>query len=120
MASSDPRSFSDLHHGPEPLLLPNAWDVPSALAFLAAGFRAIGTTSLGVASGLGRPDAGRSTKEANLALARALTGLGCHISVDIEDGYDDAPERVADYVAGLDAGDYVPYCGCILPVKGMS
>jgi 2-methylisocitrate lyase-like PEP mutase family enzyme len=42
--------FSRLHDGPLPLLLPNAWDVPSALAFVADGHTAIGTTSFGVAS----------------------------------------------------------------------
>jgi 2-methylisocitrate lyase-like PEP mutase family enzyme len=95
-------SFHDLHHGDRPLVLPNAWDVPSALAFLGAGFGAIGTTSFGVASGLGRPDGGRATREANLALARELAKLPCHISMDIEDGYADEPDLVADYVASLD------------------
>jgi 2-methylisocitrate lyase-like PEP mutase family enzyme len=94
-------SFHDLHHGGRPLVLPNAWDVPSALAFLSAGFPAIGTTSFGVASALGRPDGGRATKEANLALARALTRLPCHVSVDIEDGYADEPDQVAGYAARL-------------------
>jgi 2-methylisocitrate lyase-like PEP mutase family enzyme len=95
-------TFHELHHGDLPLLLPNAWDVPSALAFLDAGFAAVGTTSFGVASGIGRPDGGRSTRDTNLALARALARLPCHVSMDIEDGYADEPERVADYVAELD------------------
>jgi 2-methylisocitrate lyase-like PEP mutase family enzyme len=95
-------TFHELHCGDRPLVLPNAWDVPSALAFLAAGFAAIGTTSFGVASSLGRPDGGRSTREANLSLVRALSRLPCHISVDIEDGYADEPDRVAEYVAELD------------------
>jgi 2-methylisocitrate lyase-like PEP mutase family enzyme len=94
-------TFHNLHYGDRPLVLPNAWDVPSALAFLDAGFEAIGTTSFGVASSLGRPDGGRSTGEANLSLARGLSRLPCHVSVDIEDGYADEPERVADYVAEL-------------------
>ncbi len=94
-------SFHELHHGDSPLLLPNAWDVPSALAFLDAGFAAIGTTSFGVASSIGRPDGGRSTKDANLSLARELSRLPCHISMDIEDGYADEPDEVAAYAAGL-------------------
>jgi 2-methylisocitrate lyase-like PEP mutase family enzyme len=94
-------SFRDLHDGDLPLVLPNAWDVASALAFLDAGFPAIGTTSFGVAASGGHPDGGRSTKAATLALARSLSRLPCFISVDVEDGYDDAPERVAEYVAGL-------------------
>jgi 2-methylisocitrate lyase-like PEP mutase family enzyme len=94
-------TFHDLHHGERPLVLPNAWDVPSALAFLHAGFAAIGTTSFGVASSIGRPDGRRSTRGANLALARELSRLPCHITMDIEDGYADEPETVAEYVAEL-------------------
>jgi 2-methylisocitrate lyase-like PEP mutase family enzyme len=94
-------TFADLHQGELPLLLPNAWDVPSALALLECGFAAIGTTSFGVASSLGRPDGGRSTQEANLGLAEALRPLGCYISMDIEDGYADDADQVADYVARL-------------------
>jgi 2-methylisocitrate lyase-like PEP mutase family enzyme len=95
-------SFADLHQGPEPLVLPNAWDVPSALAFADAGWAAIGTTSFGVASVLGRPDGGRATRDANVVLARALAALPCFVTMDIEDGYADSPEEVADYVALLD------------------
>ena len=94
-------SFAELHHRDLPLLLPNAWDVPSALAFVAAGFEAVGTTSFGVASSLGRPDGARATRDANTALARALSTLDCHVSMDVEDGYADDPEEVAGYVATL-------------------
>lgn len=95
-------TFFELHRGEQPLLLPNAWDVPSALAFIDAGFEAVGTTSFGVASSIGRPDGSRATRDANLALARDLSRLPCHITMDIEDGYSDDPDRVADYVAELD------------------
>jgi 2-methylisocitrate lyase-like PEP mutase family enzyme len=94
-------TFHDLHHGDLPLLLPNAWDVTSALAFLDAGFPAIATTSFGVAASGGRADGGRASEEATRELARRLSVLPCPISADIEDGYDDDPERVADYVEGL-------------------
>jgi 2-methylisocitrate lyase-like PEP mutase family enzyme len=94
-------SFAELHRRDLPLLLPNAWDVPSALAFVAAGFEAVGTTSFGVASSLGRPDGSRATRDANVALARALSTLDCHVSMDVEDGYADDPAEVAGYVAGL-------------------
>src|SRR5258705_7388252 len=94
-------TFADLHRGELPLLLPNAWGVPSALALLECGFAAIGTTSLGVAPSLGRPDGGRSTSQANLGLAAALHPPDCYLSMDIEDGYADEPDRVADYVTLL-------------------
>lgn len=94
-------NFAELHHGDRPLLLPNAWDVASALAFAEAGFGAIGTTSFGVAASAGHPDGGRATREATRDLVRRLAALPCHVSADIEDGYDDDPERVAEYAAGL-------------------
>ncbi|HEY2062560.1 MAG TPA: isocitrate lyase/phosphoenolpyruvate mutase family protein [Amycolatopsis sp.] len=94
-------TFAELHQGPEPLVLPNAWDVPSALALVAEGFPAIGTTSFGVASSQGNPDGGRASRDANLALARALRALPVYVSVDIEDGYSDDPAEVAAYVEQL-------------------
>jgi 2-methylisocitrate lyase-like PEP mutase family enzyme len=94
-------TFHDLHHGDAPLLLPNAWDVASALAFAEAGFPAIGTTSFGVAAAAGRADGGRSSRDATAALARALSVLTNPVSADVEDGYADDPEAVADFVAGL-------------------
>jgi 2-methylisocitrate lyase-like PEP mutase family enzyme len=94
-------SFHDLHHRESPLVLPNAWDVASALGYLEAGFPAIGTTSFGIAAGVGHPDGDRSSRDATRALARRLAALPCHVSVDVEDGYADEPEEVADYVAAL-------------------
>jgi 2-methylisocitrate lyase-like PEP mutase family enzyme len=95
--------FAALHHRDLPLLLPNAWDVPSALAFVAAGFEAVGTTSFGVASAAGRPDGARASRDPNQALAAALSTLDCLVSIDIEDGYADEPGAVAGYVAALPA-----------------
>jgi 2-methylisocitrate lyase-like PEP mutase family enzyme len=100
-------TFADLHHGPAPLLLPNAWDVPSTLALVAAGFSTIGTSSFAVASSLGAPDGSRSTRAANLHLAEQLAALPIRLTVDIEDGYSDEPEEVAAYVARLAASGVV-------------
>ncbi|HEY0951914.1 isocitrate lyase/phosphoenolpyruvate mutase family protein [Nocardioides sp.] len=94
-------SFRALHHAELPLLLPNAWDVPSALAYVEAGFPAIGTTSFGVATSAGFPDGDGVTRDANLVLAARLARLPVHVSVDIEDGYSNDPDEVAAYVASL-------------------
>jgi 2-methylisocitrate lyase-like PEP mutase family enzyme len=94
-------TFHDLHHGPHPLLLPNAWDVGSALAFVDAGFPAVGTTSFGVGAALGRADGGRATRDATRELVGRLAHLSVPVSADVEDGYDDDPDAVAAYVAGL-------------------
>jgi 2-methylisocitrate lyase-like PEP mutase family enzyme len=97
----DRTAFAELHFGDLPLVLPNAWDVPSALELRAAGFPAIGTTSFGVAASRGTPDGERATRKANIALAAALRPLGVLLSFDVEDGYSDDPEQVADYVTRL-------------------
>lgn len=94
-------SFRALHHAELPLLLPNAWDVPSALGFVEAGFSAVGTTSFGVATSAGFPDGDGVTRDANRVLAARLARLPVYVSVDIEDGYSDSPEGVAEYVASL-------------------
>ena len=96
-------TFHDLHEGDTPLLLPNAWDVASAAAFVDSGFPAVGTTSFGVGAAAGHADGARASRDATLALVHALIGLPAYVSADIEDGYADAPEEVAAYVAELGA-----------------
>ncbi|WP_427018213.1 isocitrate lyase/PEP mutase family protein [Pseudarthrobacter sp. P1] len=96
-------TFRELHHTGAPLLLPNAWDVGSALAFAAAGFPAVGTTSFGIAASAGLPDGGRSSKAATAALAAQLCRLPVYVTADIEDGYSDDPAEVAEFVAQLAA-----------------
>lgn len=96
-------AFHALHHADRPLLLPNAWDYASAAALAAAGFTAIGTTSLGVAAAHGLPDAQGLAREETLALARGLSRLPCHVTVDIEAGFSEQPARVAELAAALGA-----------------
>ncbi|MDI3405234.1 isocitrate lyase/PEP mutase family protein [Streptomyces cavernicola] len=98
-------AFARLHHRGEPLLLPNAWDHASAAALAAAGFEAVGTTSLGVAAGLGVPDGAAASADATLVLARRLGRDGFLFSVDAEGGFSDDPHQVAAYARQLaDAG----------------
>ncbi|MFC4944704.1 isocitrate lyase/PEP mutase family protein [Pseudonocardia sp. GCM10023141] len=88
------RTFAALHAAAEPLLLPNAWDVASALALSEAGFPAIGTTSLGVAAAAGVPDAAGLARDATAALGRTLARLPVPITVDIESGFSTDPGAV--------------------------
>jgi 2-methylisocitrate lyase-like PEP mutase family enzyme len=94
-------TFRELHHTVVPLVLPNAWDLGSALAFATAGFPAVGTTSFGIAASAGLPDGGRSSKAATTALVAQLCRLPVHVTADIEDGYSDDPAEVAELVAQL-------------------
>ncbi|MEU0875326.1 isocitrate lyase/PEP mutase family protein [Nocardia brasiliensis] len=94
-------TFHRLHHGKEPLVLPNAWDFGSAALLAAEGFPAIGSTSLGVAVAAGLPDGTGVTAAATMALARLLARLPVPVTVDIEGGFSESPTAVGEYVARL-------------------
>ncbi|MGW4868814.1 isocitrate lyase/PEP mutase family protein [Streptomyces chartreusis] len=94
-------TFAELHRGDEPLLLPNAWDHASAGALAAEGFRAVGTTSLGVAAAVGLPDGASATRDETLRLTLALGSGPYLLSVDAEDGYSEDPDEVGEFAREL-------------------
>ncbi|WP_225637357.1 isocitrate lyase/PEP mutase family protein [Streptomyces solaniscabiei] len=96
-------AFADLHREGEPLLLPCAWDHASALLLAGRGFAAIGTTSLGVAAAVGLPDGAAATREETLRLALALGSEPFLLSVDVEGGFSDDPDEVAEFARQLAA-----------------
>jgi 2-methylisocitrate lyase-like PEP mutase family enzyme len=82
-----------------PLLLPNAWDVATARAVVAAGFPVVATTSGGVAAALGYEDhEGAPADEMIAAAARIARGVDVPVTVDAEAGYGMEP---AELVAAL-------------------
>ena len=87
--------FAALHRAGDPLILPNVWDVASAHCLVEAGFRALGTTSLGVAAACGLPDSTGAASGETLRLARSLAKLPVHLTVDIETGSVSAAVAVA-------------------------
>lgn len=78
--------FAALHRTGDPLVLPNVWDVATAHSLLETGFRALGTTSLGVAAANGLPDGAGAADAETLKLTRTLAKLPVDITVDIETG----------------------------------
>jgi 2-methylisocitrate lyase-like PEP mutase family enzyme len=77
-----------LHVPGAPLVLPNAWDVASARAVVAAGFPVVATTSGGVAASLGYEDHERAPSDEMLAAARRIAGaVEVPVTVDAEAGY---------------------------------
>jgi 2-methylisocitrate lyase-like PEP mutase family enzyme len=81
-----------LHRPGAPLLLPNAWDVATAKAVVAAGFPVVATTSWGVAEALGYEDDERAPADEMLAAAaRIARGVEVPVTVDAEAGYGMAP-----------------------------
>ena len=91
------RQFLELHRGPKILVLPNAWDVASARIFEDAGFPAIGTTSAGVAFSLGYPDGQKIPRGEMLAAVRRIAeAVEVPVTADVEAGFGNTPEEVAD------------------------
>jgi 2-methylisocitrate lyase-like PEP mutase family enzyme len=92
-------TFRALHNAAEIFLLPNAWDVTSALVLEQAGFSAIATTSAGVGFSFGYP-VGQEMPRADMlvVLSRLTERVSCPLSADMEAGYGDTPEEVAETV----------------------
>ena len=80
-----------LHHDRALLVLPNAWDVASAVALAAApGVRALATTSGGVARSLGYEDEERAPRDEMVrAAARIAAAVSVPVTADLEAGYGD-------------------------------
>ena len=87
--------FLALHEGPEPLLLPNAWDAGSARLLIWLGFKAVATTSSGFAASLGRLD-GTALDDEALANATVIVNAAGEVpvSADLENGFGDEPSVV--------------------------
>lgn len=86
--------FRAMHSG-EPFVIPNPWDAGSARVLAALGFKALASTSSGMAFTLGRLDGGVTLDEV-LAHAAALdVATELPLSVDLENGYGADPDSVA-------------------------
>src|SRR5262249_45196585 len=90
--------FRALHDGPGAFVIPNPWDVGSARILAGLGFQALATSSAASASALGRRDGGLTRDEA-LAHARSIVdATDLPVSADLEKGFGDAPEVVAETI----------------------
>lgn len=86
-----------LHGGREVLVLPNAWDPMSARVFEDCGFPAIATTSAGIAYALGYPDGEYLDRgEMSEATARIAGAVSVPVTADVEAGYGDSAQAVAE------------------------
>ena len=118
MASRKPQTaFRALHDARPGFIMPNAWDAGSALVLAAAGFKAIATTSAGIAFSLGKQDYFVSDRrlavtreEMFLRMRDIAAAVDLPVNGDLEAGYGDKPEAVAETIrmaieAGLAGGN---------------
>src|SRR5215467_10811903 len=88
--------FRALHEDPGAFVIPNPWDAGSARVLAGLGFQALATSSAAAATALGRKDGGLTRHEA-LAHARLIVdATDLPVSADLEKGFGDAPEVVAE------------------------
>lgn len=90
--------FRDLHHADDIMLLPNAWDVGSARVLQHLGFRAVATTSSGAAAARGLLDGALGRDEVVAHCAELAGAVGIPVSADLENGFADEPEGVAETI----------------------
>lgn len=117
MTSEKAAALRALHVPGDPLVLPNAWDAASARLVVAAGFKAVATTSAGVAAVLGWDDGEAAPVAEMLAAAgRIARAVDVPVTVDFERGYGLGPgdlvRRFAETGAvGLNLEDSDPATG---------
>ena len=102
--------FQALHQGPA-FVIPNPWDAGSARILAGLGFPALATSSAASAAAVVRKD-GELTRDEAIAHARVIVGAtDLPVSADLEKGFGDAPETVAETI-GLAAE--VGLVGCTI------
>ena len=90
--------FRSLHERADIFVIPNPWDTASARLLAGLGFKALATSSAAAAAGFGRRD-GKLTRDEALAHSRSIAeATDLPVSADLEKGFGDAPEVVAETV----------------------
>ena len=120
-------AFLALHLDPKLLVLPNIWDPLGARLLQHLEFPAVATASAAVAYSLGYDDGQRITLEAMLDVVRRVAeSVDIPVSADIEGGYADTPDGVAQNVreviragaVGINLEDGLYEGGPLRPVDG--
>jgi 2-methylisocitrate lyase-like PEP mutase family enzyme len=103
--------FRRLHEEPGAFIIPNPWDIGTARILAAMGFRALATTSAGMAFSRGVAD-GHVSAADTLAHCQAIAGAtSVPVSADLARGFGDSPESAAESIRRV-AG--IGLAGCSL------
>lgn len=125
-------TFQELHEATTGFVMPNAWDAGSAVLLVEAGFPAIATTSAGIAFSLAKgdhtlPDGAKAVSREQMfeRIQQIVEAAGVPVSGDLEDGYGESPEQVAETItlareAGLAGGNIEDYDGHALYAEQLS
>ncbi len=109
-------------------VLPNPWDIGTAIYLEHLGFKAIATTSAGFAFSRGKPDGGVPRDEMLAHIREIVKATALPVNADFHAGYADEPEDVAANVrlcvetgvAGLSIEDNTGRSDCPLHEKKLA
>jgi 2-methylisocitrate lyase-like PEP mutase family enzyme len=76
-------------------VIPNPWDLGSAIALRNMGFKALASTSAGFAWSIGKPDNHIALGELCAHLTALCGSVGVPVNADFENGFSDKPDGVA-------------------------
>jgi 2-methylisocitrate lyase-like PEP mutase family enzyme len=76
-------------------VLPNPWDIGTAISLERLGFKALATTSAGFAFSRGKPDGGVPRDEMLAHIREIVKATALPVNADFHAGYADEPEGVA-------------------------
>ena len=94
--------FKNLHQSDELLILPNVWNVKSALLFQELELPAIATSSMAVSNSLGYDDGeAMPFSDYLFVIKRILSSVEIPLSVDMEMGYGNTGEKIVDNLLRL-------------------
>ena len=79
-------------------LLPNPWDIGTAIYLQRLGFEALATTSAGFAFSRGKHDGGVPSDEMLAHIREIVEATPLPVNADFESGYADEPEGIAENV----------------------
>jgi 2-methylisocitrate lyase-like PEP mutase family enzyme len=108
--------FLKYHHDKEILVLLNSWDIGSSKLIEACGYKAVATTSMGIAASLGYPD-GQVIQLPEMieVITGIINAVVVPVTVDIEAGYgnnlkeiiDSVKEIIATGIVGINIEDSI-------------
>ncbi|MDA2892525.1 isocitrate lyase/phosphoenolpyruvate mutase family protein [Mycolicibacterium sp. BiH015] len=93
-----------LHRPGDPVVLPTVWDAWSANLAVNAGFTALTVGSHPVADSVGKPDnEGMTFDDLLTRVAQIIAVVDVPVSVDIESGYAESPDRLIEGLLSVGA-----------------
>lgn len=91
-------AFRSLHES-GCFVIPNPWDVGSAIMLQQLGFKAVASTSAGMAWTMGRPDNGVTRDDVLAHLRDLVEAVDVPVNADYENAFADDPDGVATNIA---------------------